>query len=119
MMKELEEERLKSMNSTDPDCVKVKGREGTQAGYNGQIVVDEKHGLIVHRDVVNESNDLNQFANQIEQANQTLGKKCNTACGDAGYADTEELKKIDEQDITVIVPSQKQAHHRPSKPSAR
>jgi len=43
-------------------------------------VVDKKHGLIVHSDVVNESNDVNQFAHQIEQANQTLGFKCTNAC---------------------------------------
>ena len=47
--------------------------------------------------------------NQIEQANETLGKKCNTARADSGYADTEQLKQIDEQGIKVIVPSQRQA----------
>ncbi len=116
IMKELKEQKTESINSTDPDCVKVKGRQGTHAGYNGQIVVDKKHGLIVHSDVVNESNDLKQFATQIEQSNQNLGRKCKTACGDAGYANTDELKKIDDQDITVIVPSQKQAHNRQIQP---
>jgi len=110
IVKELKSEEKKSINSTDKDCVKVKGRQGAHAGYNGHIVVDEKHGLIVNSDVVAESNDFNQFANQIEQANDVLGKKCNNACADAGFADTDELKKIDEQGITVIVPSQKQAY---------
>jgi transposase len=116
IVKELKEQDRKSMNTTDPDCVKVKGCQGTHAGYNGQIVVDEKHGLIVHSDVVNESNDFNQFAHQIEQANHTLGYNCTNACADAGYSDIEELKKIDDQHITVIVPSQKQAHDREAKP---
>jgi hypothetical protein len=116
ILKELKEQERESINTTDPDCVKVKGRQGTHAGYNGQIVVDKKHGLIVHSDVVNESNDVNQFAHQIEQANQTLGYNCTNACADAGYSDIEELKKIDDQHITVIVPSQKQAHDRPVKP---
>jgi len=109
IMKELEKEQRKSINSTDPECVKVKGRQGTHAGYNGQIVVDEKHGLIVSSDVVNENNDLNQFAKQIEQANQNLDEPCKNACADSGYADTEELKKIDDKNINVIVPSSKQA----------
>jgi hypothetical protein len=65
---------------------------------------------------VNESNDVNQFAHQIDQANQTLGHNCTNACADAGYSDIQELKKIDDQHITVIVPSQKQAHDRPVKP---
>jgi len=124
ILKELTEQERKSINTTDRDCVKVKGRQGIHAGYNGQIVVDEKHGLIVHSDVVNESNDVNQFAHQtcsersesIDQANETLGYKCTNACADAGYSDIQELKKIDDQHITVIVPSQKQAHDREIKP---
>ena len=88
IMEELKVKDLKSINSTDSDCVKVKGRQGTHSGYNGQIVVDEKHGLIVHSDVVNENNDRNQFAEQIEQANQTLENKCQNACADSGYANT-------------------------------
>jgi len=116
ILKELKEQERESINTTDPDCVKVKDRQGIHAGYNGQIVVDEKHGLIVHSDVVNESNDVNQFAHQIEQAQQTLGHNCTNACADAGYSDIQELKKIDDQHITVIVPSQKQAHATPVKP---
>ncbi|MDI6788706.1 MAG: IS1182 family transposase, partial [Planctomycetota bacterium] len=116
ILKEIERESVKSLNSTDRDCVKVKSRQGTHAGYNGQIVVDEKHGLIVNSDVVGESTDIYQFANQIEQANQILGQPCKNACGDAGYADTDELKKIDEQSIKVIVPSKAQVHERPIAP---
>ena len=116
ILKELKEQERESINTTDPDCVKVKGRQGIHAGYNGQIVVDKKHEFIVHSDVVNESNDVNQFAHQIEQANQTLGHNCSNACADAGYSDIQELKKIDDQHITVIVPSQKQAHDREVKP---
>lgn len=116
IMKELEKEQLKSINSTDPECVKIKGRQGTHAGYNGQIVVDEKHGLIVSSDVVNENNDLNQFAKQVEQANQNLNEPCKNACADSGYADSEELKKIDDKNINVIVPSSKQASDREIQP---
>ncbi len=67
-------------------------------------------------DVVSENNDVNQFAGQINQANETLGKKCDTACANSGYADTTELEKIDKQDIKVIVPSQKQASKKKPKP---
>jgi transposase len=116
IFKGLKEEQVKSINNIDADCVKVKGRQGIHAGYNGQIVVDEKHGLIVHSDVVGESNDLKQFADQVEQANENLNKPCKNVCADSGYANTEELKKIDDQNIKVIVPSQKQAHNTEPKP---
>ncbi|MDO8660314.1 MAG: transposase, partial [Candidatus Woesearchaeota archaeon] len=109
ILSELKKEEDTSINSTDRDCSNVKGRQGTHAGYNGQIVVDEKHGLIVSSDVSNDNNDRNQFANQIDQANTVLDKKCTNACADAGYANTEDLHKVDQQGITVIVPTQKQA----------
>ena len=108
ILKTIEKAGCHSTNTTDPDCVKVRSRQGSHAGYNMQSVVDEKHGLIVSSDVINDNNDINQFAEQIEQANETLEKKCQTACADAGYADIDELEKIDEQKIKVVVPSVKQ-----------
>ena len=109
VLKQINENDKHSINTTDSDCVKVHSRQGSHAGYNVQSVVDEKHGLIVSSDVVAENNDLHQFAEQVNKANETLQKNCQTACADAGYAFVDELEKIDEQNIKVIVPSQKQA----------
>ncbi len=102
----------KSVNTVDRDCTRINSLQGSHAGYNGQIVTDEKNGLIVSSDVVNENNDLNQFAVQIEKANETLEKKCDTASADSGYATTDELKKVADQEIKVVVPSQRQAADR-------
>lgn len=109
ILEELKQDDKKSVNTIDKECARINSVQGSYAGYNAQTVVDEKHGLIVNTDVVSENNDVNQFANQIGQANETLGKKCAIACADSGYANTEQLKQIDLQDIRVIVPSQKQA----------
>ncbi len=65
--------------------------------------------MIVNADVVNKSTDHNQFSGQINQANATLGKKCETSCSDSGYFVVNDLKKVVDQGIDVIVPSQKQA----------
>lgn len=119
IVKELREKEAPSINRTDKDCVNIKGRQGIHAGYNGQIVVDGKHGIIVNSDVVNECNDSNQFSAQINQANDVIGHACKTACADAGYTDTDDLKKIDDQGINVIVPSKKQAHGLKSSPFDR
>lgn len=101
--------RNERVNLTDPDCVLVKGRQGIHAGYNVQIVVDGENGLIVNSDVVNESNDLNQFSRQIKQSQEVLGKRCEVACADSGYSNTRELKEVVEMGIEVIVPTTKQA----------
>ena len=85
------------------------GRQGSHAGFNGQVVVDEKHGLIVNSDVVSENNDLGQLSDQIEQANEVVDGKCETACGDAGYCNYDKMEKLVEKGIEVIVPSKQQA----------
>ena len=93
--------------------------QGSHASYNVQSVVDDKHGLIVHAEAVSETSDVNQFAVQIDKANETLSKPCEVAVADAGYADTEELKKIDDQQIKVVVPSQRQALHEEEGPFSK
>jgi hypothetical protein len=106
ILQELKEEG--SFNTTDPECTSIKKGKNFYAGFNFQSTVDKKKGLILSVDVVSETNDLNQFASQINQANHTLGKKCEVAVADCGYASTDELEKIDNQEIKVIVPSQRQ-----------
>lgn len=103
------------INITDEDCANMHSRQGINANYNSQVVIDEANGLIVNSDVVNDKNDLNQFANQIDQANDVLDDKCDIACADAGYSNADDLEKVDVQDIKVVVPSQKQVSKKQAK----
>jgi transposase len=118
-LKAFEESDREQINLTDPDCALMHSIQGSHADYNVQGVVDDKHGLIVHADAVSETSDVNQFAHQIEQANEVLEEPCKVGCADGGYADTEELQKIDEQQIKVVVPSQRQALHEEEGPFSK
>jgi transposase len=118
-LKTLKETGRADVNLTDPDCALMHSIQGSHASYNVQSVVDDKNGLIVHAEVVQEATDVNQFATQIGQANEVLEEPCKVACADAGYADTEELRKIDGQQIKVIVPSQRQALHEEEGPFSK
>ena len=109
VLQEIEKKNVDKINHTDKDAINFKGRQGSHAGYNPQVVTDEKHGLIVNVDVVAESNDKNQFASQIRQANEILEKQCKVACSDSGYHNVNNLSEFEDKGITVIVPSQKQA----------
>jgi transposase len=109
----------KQINQTDPDCAIMHSVQGSHASYNVQSVVDDEHGLIVQTEAVNDANDSQQFARQIEQANELLETPCKIACADAGYSDTAAKEKIDEQGIKVIVPSQRQALHEPESPFSK
>jgi len=126
-LKERVQEALKTMketgrdkvNLTDPDCAIMHSIQGSHASYNVQSVVDDQYGLIVHAEAVCETSDVNQFAEQIDQASDVLEKPCEVACADAGYADTDEQQKIDQRGIKVVVPSQRQALHEEEGPFSK
>lgn len=101
-----EEERV---NGTDPECKIMKGRQGSHAGYNVQSTTDEAHGLIVSLEGSNSRNDLNELSKQVEIAEQTLEKECETICADAGYSSINDLVSLVEEGKKVVVPSATQA----------
>jgi transposase len=107
IMMELEQSEKKNLNTVDNDCTSINSVHGTGAGYSAQIVVDDKNGLIVSGDAVSTNTDLGQFSGQIDKAQLELGKNCQIAVADSGYAWTDDLGKIDGQGIQVIVPTQR------------
>ena len=119
VLEAFEEGDRKQINQTDTDCAIMNSIQGSHASYNVQSVVDGQHGLIVHAEATNANSDINQFADQIDQAHAVLEKPCEIACADAGYADTAELEKIDQQGIKVIVPSRHQALHEEDSPFSK
>ena len=119
VLSEFKETERKKINQTDPDCANMRSIQGKHASYNVQSVIDDKNALIVHTEAVNDTSDLNQFALQIEQAHEVLKKPSEVACADAGYADADELEKIDAQGIKVIVPSRRQAQRKAPEPFSK
>lgn len=111
ILKDLQIQGGGRLNTTDPDCSIMRSVQGTHAAYNVQHVVDDQHGLIVSADPVKDSNDSRQLDRQLDNARESLGRSCETACADAGYANTEELEKAEQRQIQVIVPSRTQALH--------
>ena len=112
----IEETGQTSVNTTDIGSVKAKGRQGTHASYNAQIVVDEKHGLIVNTEVVSQNNDTNQLSVPVNQAIEVLEKNPESVICDSGYHSLVDVEKVPEE-IKVIMPSQQQAqkenkHHK-------
>jgi hypothetical protein len=74
--------------------------------------------LIVSIEVVNTNNDKEQFTKQVREANEILGRKCETACADARYANTDqrlvkrEVMKNDASGFRPKRPAYRQAGYR-------
>ena len=117
ILEKIEKEDRPSLNTTDEDCVRIHGRQGSHAGYNGQFVVDGKNGLIVNSDVVDTNCDYGHLSSQIQQAQVVVDGKCETAVADSGYAEYEDISELNKpningKNIDVIMPSISQASER-------
>jgi len=104
----LKDSGRENINSVDPESVNVKGRQGSHASYRGELVVDEKHGLIVQTEAVSQSNDLNQFDRQMKQASENIGHPPEQGCSDAGFHSLSDLDKVTSV-ATIVMPSSRQA----------
>ena len=110
ILDELRESGKRSLNTVDKECTSFNGIHGAGAGYNAEVVVDDKHGLIVSADAVSAGNDAGQMSNQIEQAQEVLGHAPEVGVADAGFSDLADLKRLDDQKIKLIVPNPQIVH---------
>ena len=111
-LKKTKEEELKALeasgetqrSATDPDARQLNKRGQKTAGYNVQIVVDDKHKLIVAGEVVQDGNDLNQLHPMLSQAKAALGVEELEGLGDKGYFNASQIAACERDGITVYVP---------------
>jgi transposase len=92
------------LSLTDPDARHlVKNGQGV-AGYNVQVVVDDKHKLIVASEVVNDSSDVGQLHAMAKAAKDALEAKTLQVLADEGYYSSLELKACEVDGIKAYVP---------------
>jgi len=100
----LQESGETQLSLTDADArLLVKAGQGV-AGYNVQIVVDDKHKLIVASEVVNDSSDVGQLHAMAKAAKDVLEVEELQALADVGYYSSRELKACEDDGIKAYVP---------------
>jgi transposase len=100
----LEASGERQISTTDEDARLLSKGDGTVAGYNVQIVVDDKHKLIAASDVTNDANDQHQLYRMAQMAKQALDVDKFEALADAGYHETKALALCEKNGITAYVP---------------
>jgi transposase len=93
----------KQISTVDADARLLSKRGQSVAGYNVQLVVDDKHKLIVAEAVTQDGNDLQQLSAMLNQAQEILGSEHLTGLADSGYFEGNQLKSCEDQDFTVYV----------------
>lgn len=101
---ELEQTGEKYVSLTDPDCRLMKNERRIEPAYTLHAAVDAKHQLIVDYELTQDAADNNHLASVASAAKEMLGVETLSACADAGYYDTVDLKTCDDQKIVTYVP---------------
>lgn len=101
----MEAMELTQVTLTDPDSRLMRSaRGGSVVGYNVQIAVDDRHGLIAHHAVTQDVSDQNQLAEVAQGAKEELGCATLEVVADSGYADAEQIQNCEDAGITPFVP---------------
>jgi len=122
--KELIKSGKNTVNYTDPEARKSPNKEGImQTGYNEQIVVDNKNGLILAVDVTTDANDQKQLIPMINQTQNNIQEALNLTnneteeimhnidiLADNGYYTNKNVHEIyEERKYNIIIPNREQA----------
>lgn len=105
----LDERKQGRYSPTDPDSRMVRNKTGGKyLGYNAQIAVD-KNGIILHNNVVSETDDRNQLIPSVNGVEEKFGKlpKNTKISADAGYEKAKAIGELDKRGFDVYIPGKK------------
>ena len=110
-------EALRDMDITGQDHLHPGDRETqmmkcegkVEFGYNAQVVVDEKSGLIVGQDAVNTPADAHLLTKMVGEVEKTLEGTAEETVADGGYASSEEIMLAEQKGYGVLVPMKKES----------
>lgn len=94
----------KHISLTDSDCRLVKNQGKIEPGYSVHTAVDSKHSLIVDYEVSQDAADNDHLSTMAIAAKEALESEEIKACADAGYYDSIDIKKCEDNDVTPYVP---------------
>lgn len=120
----IEETGDNTVNYTDPEARKSPSKEDVmQPGYNEQIVVDNKNGIVIAVDVTMQGNDQKQLKPMIEKVEDNLQKALGLTdeqlreiledtdvLADNGYFSYEGVNYMENKEgMTLIMPDKRRA----------
>ena len=104
--------RTKQSNVTDNESAKMKSSHGVIQGYNGIVVVDSKHQVVVNAEAFGDSSDTGLLQPSIEGMKDSLKAigqneeylKGSVLTADTGFHTTDNVKYLEQEGIDGYVP---------------
>lgn len=104
----LSERGAKEINLTDEEATTMlHWGYRAEPSYNGQIAVEESHGVLVAADLSNNPADYEALVDLLEETEKNTGEKQREVLGDSGYSSYENFRYLEEKDIIRYIPDQR------------
>ena len=101
-------EGLKEINLTDPEATTMLHRGyHAEPSYNGQIAVEESHGVIVAATLTNNPADYEALVELVEETEENTGERPLEVLGDSGFSSYENLQYLEQREIEGYIPDQR------------
>lgn len=100
----LEASGRKAFSPADPDAKIMKTKEGFMPAYNVQSVVDSKHHMIGMMDITDDAIDYHCLEDNVKALEEQLDIIPEEVLADKGYANEDQIQKLELDGIRCIVP---------------
>jgi len=102
-LRELNETDKKIVHPGEVDARYMKHRRSNEPSYNAQAVADQKSGMIVAEDVVDEATDNGQLVPMLDVVQENLGATAEQNVADAGYFASPQIALAEEKEYSALV----------------
>jgi transposase len=102
-LQELRETDKKIVHPGEPEARYMKNRRSLEPSYNAQAVADQKSGMIVAEDVVDQGADNGQLIPMLDRVQENLGATAEETVADAGYFAAVQIAQAEEKGYGVVV----------------
>jgi transposase len=100
-------DNVEKFSLTDPESRFIKNKKSRiELGYNTQLTVDHKKGIIIANDVCQDRNDTHQLKPQLELVEQYCGqlKESTKICADSGYMSEKNIQLLLQKNLDPYIP---------------
>ncbi len=102
-LEELRETDKKIVHPGEPEARYMKNRRSLEPSYNAQAVADQKSGMIVAEDVVDQGADNGQLIPMLDRVQENLGAAAQETVADSGYFAAAQIGLAQEKEYGVVV----------------
>jgi transposase len=102
-LNQLEQDGRKHYHPQEPEARRMKCQGKYPFAYNGQVVVDQSHGVVVAAEVSVQEDDSHQLVPMIEQAQDNTGSQNPLTLADANYGSGAQIAQAARKNMKILV----------------